>query len=138
MNRKRGYPFLVTAGLCTSALAVSAAPPAPQSLLLGGPEGRPFRPANLDPHIPVGAQMRGVPRPELPYVACDVQTPVCAHAASAAVAERTRLLLVRAYRHLFLVRSLPPPLGDGDAGGGSELDLYLQPEAGRLSTHADL
>ncbi len=134
----KSRPFWTTFLLVLALSAPLLADPSSRSLLLGGPASSHYQPKDLAAHLPLGAALRVQVRPALPAVACAPRAPVCAHASTQALADRGAQLMAQAYERLSIAVDLPLPHGDGDAGGGPELDLYLVSDASPLVVTADL
>lgn len=98
--------------------------------------------APLDPSIPTGASsMVGVRPPALPEMPlCSFALPLCVHRGRG-VSEDSVMAwlseLERAYYRQTAVVGLPPPLPDGERGGGPGLDLYLTAPASAARTEVD-
>ena len=86
-----------------------------------------------DPYLPTGPlYFSAVRRPDEPGQAraCSFRQPVCVHARrgiSAEIVLATLSELERASSLVVDTLGLPPPLGDGRAGGNAAFDLYLVP-----------
>jgi hypothetical protein len=127
-------------GLVVAALGI-AVPPASTAhaqrkqrydppLLFGIDEPPPERRVEVDPRLPVGAEIVARARPYATTPACSFRAPVCVHTAPG-VDPRAALDaldgLERAYEKLVGALELPAPLPDGGRGGSEALDLYLVP-----------
>ncbi len=121
--------FFVAVPLASTANAVNKRRFEP-GLLFGGPTPLPERHVEIDPRLPVGAEIVARARPDAEQPACSFRAPVCVHR-TAGVDPRAALDaldgLERAYEKLVFALALPAPLGDGGRGGSDALDLYLVP-----------
>jgi hypothetical protein len=116
-------------GVCLATLSAAAQPVEPP-LLLGGPAPPRVHVVETDPRLPTGAAFEAAPRPPATERACSVREPLCVHATrgtAPALVLDALAAFEQAYRTLVRGLELPAPLGDFDAGGGPELDLYLAP-----------
>ena len=99
-------------------------------------------PAPLDPTIPTGSSARaGLRPPALPEPPlCSFRAPLCVHRA-VAVPETLMVTwlseMEAAHYRLTRVLGLPPPLPDGDRGGGPSLDVYLNTGEPGVRTEVD-
>jgi len=97
--------------------------------LLGGPVAEAPHVVETDPRLPTGALIEAELRPSASERCCSVREPLCVHG-SPRLAPSVLLAALGALEHAYvgLVRGLelPAPLGDGEHGGGPELDLYLE------------
>ncbi len=95
-------------------------------LLLGGPLENERAEALVDPALPTGALRWFTPRPQVGGTRCSVQRPVCVHGGDSHLRMRALLELEGAYDQLVYGARLPAPHPDDLAGGGDELDWYLE------------
>lgn len=129
MRLGRVVAFAVGLPLASTAHAVNKQRFEP-GLLFGGSTPLPERHVEIDPRLPLGAEIVARARPVADQPACSFRAPVCVHP-TPGVEPRAVLdaldALERAYEKLVFALALPAPLADDRRGGSDALDLYLVP-----------